>query len=534
MGILLTSYLAIEHLHPTWNVWGQFVTESAQTAFGLDSLRGSHPIEVPVRDALEVDQIFDSISYLKGSSCIRMLAAHIGVETFLKGVSDYLKAHAYENATTNDLWSALSKASGKDITSFMDNWIRKIGFPVVTVAEEPGQITVGQSRFLSSGDATAEEDQTTWWVPLGLRTATQSTSEKSFALASKKETIRDLDVSFYKLNTDQTGFYRTNYPPTRLATLGTQKDRLSVEDKVGIIGDAAALAISGHGTTPALLAFLEECQSETSKAVWTEIVSSLGTIRSIYSGNPKVSAGLKAFTLKLVTPATEKLGWDFPKGEDYLTSQLRALLIGVAGLAGHKGIIAEAQRRFAAHMAGDATAIHPNARSAIFRIAVGEGSRAEYDAVKAEFGSTTSVDGKEIALQAMGRVQNTELAREYFDFLFSSGQVARQDIHTGATALAANSKTRVAQWDCIREQWEKIHEALSGNMVMLDRFVRVSLNKFADREVGREIETFFKDKDTRGYDRSLGVVRDTIATNAGYKERDEGLILEWLTARGYA
>jgi aminopeptidase N len=133
-------------------------------AFQLDSLRTSHPIEVPVRNALEVDQIFDHISYLKGSSVIRMLAASLGQETFLRGVSDYLKAHKYGNAKTNDLWTALSKASGQDVTAIMDPWIRKIGFPVVTVAEEPGQISVRQSRFLTSGEVKPEEDQTKWWI----------------------------------------------------------------------------------------------------------------------------------------------------------------------------------------------------------------------------------------------------------------------------------------------------------------------------------------------------------------------------------
>jgi len=44
---------------------------------------------------MEIDQIFDAISYLKGSSVIRMLSGHLGQETFLAGVSDYLKAHAY-------------------------------------------------------------------------------------------------------------------------------------------------------------------------------------------------------------------------------------------------------------------------------------------------------------------------------------------------------------------------------------------------------------------------------------------------------
>ncbi len=50
----------------------------------MDSLKESHAIEVEVNDALEIDQIFDAISYMKGSSCIRMLSNHLGVETFLK------------------------------------------------------------------------------------------------------------------------------------------------------------------------------------------------------------------------------------------------------------------------------------------------------------------------------------------------------------------------------------------------------------------------------------------------------------------
>jgi hypothetical protein len=76
--------------------------EGVQQAFHLDSLRASHPIEVPVRNALEVDQIFDHISYLKGSSVIRMLSVHLGRETFLRGVADYLKSHAYGKSSENN------------------------------------------------------------------------------------------------------------------------------------------------------------------------------------------------------------------------------------------------------------------------------------------------------------------------------------------------------------------------------------------------------------------------------------------------
>ena len=92
-------------------------------------MRASHPIEVPVRDAMEVEQIFDAISYLKGSSMIRMLSSYIGVDVFLKGISAYLKKHAYGNATTNDLWAALGEASGKDINSSWAPGFGRSAFP---------------------------------------------------------------------------------------------------------------------------------------------------------------------------------------------------------------------------------------------------------------------------------------------------------------------------------------------------------------------------------------------------------------------
>jgi len=78
------GWLAVDHLYPEWDIWSKFTSESLQAALSLDSLRGSHAIEVEVNDALEIDQIFDAISYMKGSSCIKMLSNHLGVDTFLK------------------------------------------------------------------------------------------------------------------------------------------------------------------------------------------------------------------------------------------------------------------------------------------------------------------------------------------------------------------------------------------------------------------------------------------------------------------
>ncbi|KAB8234627.1 peptidase family M1-domain-containing protein [Aspergillus alliaceus] len=529
------GWLAVDHFYPEWNIWSQFAAEGVQQAFQLDSLRASHPIEVPVKDALEVDQIFDHISYLKGSSVIRMLSDHLGRDTFLRGVANYLKSHAYGNATTNDLWSALSKASSQDVNSFMDPWIRKIGFPVITVTEEPSQISIRQSRFLSTGDAKPEEDETTWWIPLGIKSGSKMENVNSRALIAKTDTVQGVSKdSFYKINKELSGFYRTNYPADRLAKLGKSLDLLSTEDKIGLIGDAAALAMSGEGSTAALLALLEGFKEEQSYLVWSQISSSLANLRSVFSQNESVAAGLKEFTLKLASSATYRIGWEFKPDEEYLTVQLRKLLIGMVGFAGDEKVVAEAKRRFELWTTGqDKSAVHTNLRSVIFGINVSEGGSAEFHSVKEEYLKSDSVDGKEICLAALGRTKDAGLVKDYLDFVFSD-KVAIQDVHNGAVSLAANSKVRHLLWDYIKNNWNTVEVRLSANNVVFERFVRMGLSKFADQSIGEDIASFFQNKETSAYDRALVIVSDSIRTNVRYKERDEKLVLDWLQAHGYA
>lgn len=528
------GWLATDKFHPEWDVWGQFVTESLQTAFQLDSLRRSHPIEVPVKNALEIDQIFDHISYLKGSSTIRMLSSHLGVEIFLNGVANYLKKHAYGNATTEDLWAALGEEAGTDVAAFMRTWIKVIGFPVLTVTEDSNQITLKQNRFLSTGDVKPEEDTTTWWVPIFLNEeAYTATAEKVAALTTKETTIKGLDTTQYKINYGQRGFYRVNYPPMRLTKLGEARHKLSVSDRVGLVADAAAMAFSGLGTTAGLLGFVDALKDEQSYLVWAEIIEQLGKLRSLFAeSSPEIKEGLKKFTLELVSPTVERLGWEYKDGEDFLTGRLRALIITTAGTVGHRGVIEEAQRRFKAFIAGDKSAIHPNLRLAVFRIAVAEGGQEELDAVLKEYASTAAVDGKEICLASLGRAKKLELVQQVLEFMLSD-QVKVQDKHTPAIALSNNSDARYPLWEFIQKNWDEVYRQMSGNMVVLDRFLKNSLNKFSKMSTLDEILEFFKDKDNTGYDKGLGIIEDNIRGNSAYVQRDSEEVLEWLKAHGY-
>jgi hypothetical protein len=121
---------------------------------------------------------------------------------------------------------------------------------------------------------------------------------------------------------------------------------------------------------------------------------------------------------------------------------------------------------------------------------------------------------------------------DYLAFLFSD--VPTQDLHTGAAGLAANPKARRELWLYIRDHFDDILTRLSKNMVVLNRLLRESLKKFADRETEKDIAKLFENRDNRGYDRTLNIVRDTVLGRAAYKERDAAVIREWLKTNGYA
>jgi aminopeptidase N len=112
----------------------QFVRREVQNVMGLDALESSHPISVVVHHPKEIHEIFDRISYSKGATVIRMLAAFLGEGTFKQGLTNYLKSREYANAVQDDLWDALTKQAITDnislpvgVKEIMDTWTLKMG-----------------------------------------------------------------------------------------------------------------------------------------------------------------------------------------------------------------------------------------------------------------------------------------------------------------------------------------------------------------------------------------------------------------------
>jgi aminopeptidase N len=122
------------------DAWTTFLSVRKNWGYRQDQLSSTHPVYAPMPDVEAVEVNFDGITYAKGASVIKQLVAYVGIDAFLAGLRAYFTAHAWGNATFDDLLSALEAASGKPLRSFADEWLRTAQVntirPVVTVGAD--------------------------------------------------------------------------------------------------------------------------------------------------------------------------------------------------------------------------------------------------------------------------------------------------------------------------------------------------------------------------------------------------------------
>jgi aminopeptidase N len=101
-----------------------FAARRKGQAYVADQRGSTHPISLDGPDVQTVLLEMDRISYFKGHSVIRQLAARVGTEALRAGLRTYFDRHAFGTATYADFLSALSDATGQDITGWADRWFR--------------------------------------------------------------------------------------------------------------------------------------------------------------------------------------------------------------------------------------------------------------------------------------------------------------------------------------------------------------------------------------------------------------------------
>ncbi|MDX6355065.1 MAG: aminopeptidase, partial [Streptomyces sp.] len=124
--------------------WITFANRRKSWAYRADQLPTTHPVVADIRDLEDAKLNFDGITYAKGASVLKQLAAYVGQDAFLEAARRYFKRHAYGNTTLSDLLSVLGETSGRDMAEWSGAWLETAGVNSLTpqvVCDAQGRIT---------------------------------------------------------------------------------------------------------------------------------------------------------------------------------------------------------------------------------------------------------------------------------------------------------------------------------------------------------------------------------------------------------
>jgi aminopeptidase N len=85
-----------------------------------------------VTDPLEL--FFSGHIYPKGATVLQMLRHGVGDSLFWSGMRAYTRAHALGSATSDDFQRDMERATGRDLSAFFDQWVRRAGVPAFQVS----------------------------------------------------------------------------------------------------------------------------------------------------------------------------------------------------------------------------------------------------------------------------------------------------------------------------------------------------------------------------------------------------------------
>ncbi|KAL1756342.1 hypothetical protein FB107DRAFT_211566 [Schizophyllum commune] len=532
---LMGDLVITDKVFPEWKLTSQFINQHLTRALSLDAKLSSHPIEVECPDASRVYQIFDSLSYSKAASVLRMLATHVGEDRFLKGVSLYLKDHLFSSSVTEDLWKGITTATSQDVVALMSNWVNKIGFPVITVYEDANDIKVRQDRFLESGPADPKDNETIWYVPLAIltRDADGKPAIDRSILHEREQTYTVDTNKPFKLNAGTTGVYHVLYTPERLTKIGLeaakQDSLFTLDDRIGLINDAFALAKAGLSKLSSSLTLVELLRNEKEYFVWETIASHLNTLISVWWEHEDVVGKLKTFCRSLFVPIVDRLGYNYSASEHPDVTQLRTLAISQSADNDEPRAIAELKRRFAPFLEKDDDSLIPaDLLRTTFVHSVKNGGRAEFDKMKQVLKDPKTPTFRAAAISAQCSTRDPVLLEETKHYVLNEARDG--DMPPFFRGLQGNPTARRLLVSLLKDNFDTIYKRFEGTF-SLGRIIQAPIESLSTKKDYEETKAFFADKDTSKYDMSLAQALDSVKARYTYIGRSTDDLKHWLDER---
>jgi aminopeptidase N len=515
----LMEYVAIDALQPDWNIWLDYASHEILQALGRDSLDGVQAIQTDVSHPDEISTLFDpSIVYAKGGRLLRMLKTYIGDEAFQAGLREYFSTFTYTNTEANDLWRCFSNASKQDITTLMNTWIGQPGYPLISVSESNGRLTLSQQRFFVGEHAPSSA---LWPVPLASTSPALPTLLDQQTLALSSTTQRPII-----LNHDSVSHFITRYDTSLQEEIVHSLETLSDIDRLSLLNEHLLLAQGEVISSDQLIPLLNRYEHEDTEAVWGIMAVTINQLKKFVETDEDAEQALKEMVGRLARVQYERLGWNPASNEPERDTKLRSTIISLMLYSDDKRAIKTAADLFL-HTSIDS--LDPELRTSILANAVRHTvTDTVIDDLLKLHQETTSSELQEDIAAALTATKDSKVIGRLLGLLTDKSVVRHQDFSHWFVWLLRNRYGRELTWSWIRDHWIWVQKTFGGDK-SYDIFPRYIASSLVNAQQLSEYEAFFEPyKNDVALRRNIEVGITELRSRVALLERDGGAVRQTL------
>ncbi len=519
----LVEYSAVDALEPGWNIWFDFASNDSVVALRRDSLAGVQPVQTGVNHPDEIMSLFDgAIVYAKGARLIKMLIRYIGEDVFRAGMKEYFRTHAYRNTVSADLWKSLSSASGIDIGSFMNSWIKQPGFPVVHVSKSGNTINLRQERLVGRLD---EKSDSLWPITLN-----SNNSDLPKIMDQRSLVIDNVEITEpLRLNTSSDAHFITHYDNYLMSKLieRVAAGKLPTIDRMQLLNEQMLLANAGIISYGELIPLLDAYKNESTEAVWGIIGLAIGELKKFVEDDEAAEKKLRELAGSLARNQYERLGWINKSGENEEDIKLRSVIIGLMIYSEDPEVIKMAIDNF---KSTDLEKLNPELRPSIISAAVRyeENDIQMIDSLFKKYQSTDSAELRQDISVGLTSSKNAEVNKLILDKLTDTSIIRTQDTARWVVYTMRNRYAREMAWQWIRDNWEWIKKKFFGSM-SYDDYPRYAASALVNKkQLDEYIEFFTPKKAEPVLTRAIEIGINEIRNRVDIIERDSAAVKQAL------
>ncbi|KAM6229993.1 endoplasmic reticulum aminopeptidase 1 [Porphyrio hochstetteri] len=556
------EFVSVSVTHPELRVEDSFLMRCFD-AMEMDALNSSHPVSTPVEDPDQILEMFDSVSYDKGSCILHMLREYLTADVFKAGLVQYLQKYSYQNTKNEDLWNSMTNicptlgtskneqaADGfcrrsqessssahwtqgetLDVKAMMDTWTLQKGFPLVTVTVRGKNVQLQQERYVTGADSSPAPGSL-WHIPLTYVTSTSDTVQRFLMTTKADVIILPEEVEWVKFNVDMNGYYIVHYEGDgwdRLTKLVKENHTvLSSNDRASLINNAFQLVRMKKLSISKALDLTLYLRREKQIMPVLQGMHELIPIYRIMEKRDTGATGkqLQEYIVSLFRELIEKQSWsDEGSVSDRL---LRHSLLLFACLHRHPPCLGRAEGYFTQWQKSNGTLRLPaDVKTAVYVVGAQRSEGWEFLLSKYRLNSF-SVERESIEL-ALSFSRRQDKLQWLMDQGLRGDIIRTQDLPHIIIFVARNPSGYQLAWMFLKENWDKLVKKFELGSSTLAQIVSGVTSQYSTRSQLAQVKEFFSslgEKSARL--RCVQQAIETIQDNMQWMDRNLEELETWL------